>query len=194
MEALDPACVDADVVLGPVLAELVAAGRQLADEVGEVAVIRVVAGGRAQQPDHVARNPSLLSASDVLGSGWFGAVAADAGPGKPLDTPRLEAFWARLEELDVPAFAHPSDGAFVSSMGGRRLARRRPAPRAQRADRVLNGSDNPCWNPMGALEATRSLRLSPEVERDVLEGNARRLLGLPGTPNPERGDEISVRH
>ncbi len=26
--------------------------------------------------------PSLLSASDVLGTGWFGAVAADAGPGK----------------------------------------------------------------------------------------------------------------
>lgn len=26
--------------------------------------------------------PSLLAASDVLGSGWFGAVAAEAGPGK----------------------------------------------------------------------------------------------------------------
>jgi threonine dehydrogenase-like Zn-dependent dehydrogenase len=26
--------------------------------------------------------PSLLSASDVLGTGWFGAVAAEAGPGK----------------------------------------------------------------------------------------------------------------
>jgi threonine dehydrogenase-like Zn-dependent dehydrogenase len=26
--------------------------------------------------------PSLLTASDVLGTGWFGAVAADAGPGK----------------------------------------------------------------------------------------------------------------
>jgi threonine dehydrogenase-like Zn-dependent dehydrogenase len=26
--------------------------------------------------------PSLLSASDVLGTGWFAAVAADAGPGK----------------------------------------------------------------------------------------------------------------
>jgi threonine dehydrogenase-like Zn-dependent dehydrogenase len=28
--------------------------------------------------------PSLLSASDVLGTGWFGAVAAEAGPGKPV--------------------------------------------------------------------------------------------------------------
>jgi threonine dehydrogenase-like Zn-dependent dehydrogenase len=26
--------------------------------------------------------PSLLSASDVLGTGWFGAGAAEAGPGK----------------------------------------------------------------------------------------------------------------
>jgi threonine dehydrogenase-like Zn-dependent dehydrogenase len=26
--------------------------------------------------------PSLLAASDVLGTGWFGAVAAKAGPGK----------------------------------------------------------------------------------------------------------------
>ena len=27
-------------------------------------------------------SPSLLAASDVLGTGWFGAVAAEAGPGK----------------------------------------------------------------------------------------------------------------
>src|SRR6187401_1367411 len=26
--------------------------------------------------------PSLMSASDVLGTGWFAAVAAEAGPGK----------------------------------------------------------------------------------------------------------------
>jgi threonine dehydrogenase-like Zn-dependent dehydrogenase len=31
-------------------------------------------------PDNLI--PSLLAASDVLGTGWFGAVAADAGPGK----------------------------------------------------------------------------------------------------------------
>jgi threonine dehydrogenase-like Zn-dependent dehydrogenase len=31
------------------------------------------------EPDLV---PSLLAASDVLGTGWFGAVAAEAGPGK----------------------------------------------------------------------------------------------------------------
>ncbi len=28
--------------------------------------------------------PSFLAASDVLGTGWFGAVAAQAGPGKPV--------------------------------------------------------------------------------------------------------------
>jgi threonine dehydrogenase-like Zn-dependent dehydrogenase len=33
------------------------------------------------QPDP-ALVPSLLAASDVLGTGWFGAVAAEAGPGK----------------------------------------------------------------------------------------------------------------
>jgi threonine dehydrogenase-like Zn-dependent dehydrogenase len=34
-----------------------------------------------EQPDD-ALIPSLLAASDVLGTGWFGAVAAQAGPGK----------------------------------------------------------------------------------------------------------------
>ena len=35
-------------------------------------------------PDVPAENliPGLLAASDVLGTGWFGAVAADAGPGR----------------------------------------------------------------------------------------------------------------
>jgi threonine dehydrogenase-like Zn-dependent dehydrogenase len=31
-------------------------------------------------PDHLV--PSLLAASDVLGTGWFGAVAAEVGPGR----------------------------------------------------------------------------------------------------------------
>ena len=41
----------------------------------------VVPGGRPADPDVVA---SLLAASDVLGTGWFGAVAAQAGPGKTI--------------------------------------------------------------------------------------------------------------
>ena len=39
----------------------------------------VVPGGCPEDPDVLA---SLLATSDVLGTGWFGAVAAEAGPGK----------------------------------------------------------------------------------------------------------------
>jgi threonine dehydrogenase-like Zn-dependent dehydrogenase len=39
----------------------------------------LVATPAVPPPDMV---PSLLAASDVLGTGWFGAVAAEAGPGK----------------------------------------------------------------------------------------------------------------
>ena len=41
----------------------------------------VVPGGR---PDDEGQIASLLAASDVLGTGWFGAVAAQAGPGKTI--------------------------------------------------------------------------------------------------------------
>lgn len=39
----------------------------------------LVATPATPDPDLI---PSLLAASDVLGTGWFGAVAAEAGPGK----------------------------------------------------------------------------------------------------------------
>jgi threonine dehydrogenase-like Zn-dependent dehydrogenase len=39
----------------------------------------LVATPESPDPDLI---PSLLAASDVLGTGWFGAVAAEAGPGK----------------------------------------------------------------------------------------------------------------
>src|SRR4029450_14070754 len=48
MEALEPRVVAADVVRGPELPEQLAARRQLADEVGELTVVRVAAGFRAQ--------------------------------------------------------------------------------------------------------------------------------------------------
>ena len=35
-----------------------------------------------EQEEAATGEPSLLAASDVLGTGWFGAVAAEAGPGK----------------------------------------------------------------------------------------------------------------
>ena len=40
-----------------------------------------VPGGKPEDPGIIA---SLLAASDVLGTGWFGAVAAQAGPGKTI--------------------------------------------------------------------------------------------------------------
>lgn len=40
-----------------------------------------VPGGEPDDPDRLA---DYLAASDVLGTGWFGAVAAEAGPGKTI--------------------------------------------------------------------------------------------------------------
>ena len=41
----------------------------------------VVPGGKPDDPEVMA---DLLAASDVLGTGWFGAVAAEAGPGRTI--------------------------------------------------------------------------------------------------------------
>ena len=41
----------------------------------------VVPGGRPEDPDRIA---DYLAASDVLGTGWFAAVAAQAGPGRTI--------------------------------------------------------------------------------------------------------------
>jgi threonine dehydrogenase-like Zn-dependent dehydrogenase len=50
----------------------------------QYARIPLADGTLVAAPDHPADDliPSLLTASDVLGTGWFGAVAAEAGPGK----------------------------------------------------------------------------------------------------------------
>jgi threonine dehydrogenase-like Zn-dependent dehydrogenase len=50
----------------------------------EYARIPLADGTLVATPDSPADDliPSLLAASDVLGTGWFGAVAAEAGPGK----------------------------------------------------------------------------------------------------------------
>jgi threonine dehydrogenase-like Zn-dependent dehydrogenase len=50
----------------------------------EYARIPLADGTLVATPDTPADDlvPSLLAASDVLGTGWFGAVAAEAGPGK----------------------------------------------------------------------------------------------------------------
>jgi threonine dehydrogenase-like Zn-dependent dehydrogenase len=61
--------------------------RQLVGAIGtqaEHARIPLADGTLVATPDLPSEDliPSLLAASDVLGTGWFGAVAAQAGPGK----------------------------------------------------------------------------------------------------------------
>ena len=62
--------------------------RQFADQVigsqAERARIPLADGSLVATPGEPPREliPSLLAASDVLGTGWFGAVAAETGPGK----------------------------------------------------------------------------------------------------------------
>jgi len=41
--------------------------------------------------------------------------------GEGLDAPRLEDFWTRVEELGVPMFIHPTDGAFLDHFGDRNI-------------------------------------------------------------------------
>ena len=45
-------------------------------------------------------------------------------------------------------------------------------------ERVFYGSDNPCWNPTGALEAVQALDLPADVLDAVLGQNVRRFLNL----------------
>ncbi|HEX6263802.1 MAG TPA: alcohol dehydrogenase catalytic domain-containing protein, partial [Actinomycetota bacterium] len=61
--------------------------RELMGTIGtqaELARVPLADGTLVTTPDLPAEDliPSFLAASDVLGTGWFGAVAADAGPGK----------------------------------------------------------------------------------------------------------------
>lgn len=188
---------------------------------------------------------------DLRGVSIPGSVA-----GEPLDTPRLEAFFAHVEELGIPMLVHPTDGVFVDVMSGydNRLyfslgrvvdsstavlrlilngtfdrhpnlkvlhfhaggvlpyAAGRLDKNAKSADleqspssyvkqmwvdtamphpltirmaldfygpeRVMYGSDNPCWNPYAALDAVEALRLAPDLHERVLNGNVRSLFDL----------------
>jgi hypothetical protein len=56
VEALEPGVVSADVVGGPEGSKQLAARRQLADEVGEVAVVWIATGFRAQYSHDVVRD------------------------------------------------------------------------------------------------------------------------------------------
>lgn len=46
------------------------------------------------------------------------------------------------------------------------------------ADRVLYGSDNPCWNPRGALNAIESLKLPQDVMKKILSDNVHSIVNL----------------
>lgn len=188
---------------------------------------------------------------DLRGVSMPGSIA-----GEPLDSPRLEPFYARVEELGVPLFIHPNDAAFVGVMSGYgnrlysslgrvvdssvavlrlvlsgmldrhpglkilhfhaggvlpyaagRLDKNAKAPELNEipsvylkrmwvdtamphsltirmaldfygTERVFYGSDNPCWNPTGALEAVQALDLPADVLDAVLGQNVRRFLNL----------------
>lgn len=193
--------------------------------------------------------------------GLIGVSLPGSIAGEPLDAPRLEPVYARIEELGLPIFVHPTDGVFVrpmmgddysnmiymslgrvvdSSTGILRLVlsgmldrhpdlkivhfhaggvlpfaagrldknaryegiKDKPTAYLKRmwadtamphaltirmaldfygTDRVLYGSDNPCWNPRGALDAIEELRLPDDVMRMVLHDNVHRLVNL-GAP------------
>src|ERR1700722_9612023 len=67
VQVFDGGVVEADVVRGPADAELVALGGELADEVGEVPVVRVATGGPAQDGDGLAGG-AIPVAVEGLGS------------------------------------------------------------------------------------------------------------------------------
>ena len=80
--------------------------------------------------------PDFLAASDVLGTGWFGAVAADAGPGKTvavvgdgavglLRRAGRPATRRRTDHRDEPPRSPPAAGAGVRRHRHRRRTRRR---------------------------------------------------------------------
>jgi aminocarboxymuconate-semialdehyde decarboxylase len=196
----------------------------------------------------------LEHAVEVLGLRGVSIPGSIAG--EPIDAPRLEPFYARVAELGVPMFVHPTDGVFVDVMEGydngiyKSLGRvvdssvavlrlvlsglfdrlpdlkvlhfhaggvlpyaagrldknakvaaleepptaylkrmwvdtAMPHPLTLRmaldfygADRVLYGSDNPCWNPLAALEALHSLEL-PEAQLEAVHaGNVGALMDL----------------
>jgi aminocarboxymuconate-semialdehyde decarboxylase len=176
--------------------------------------------------------------------------------GEPIDAPRLEPFYARVEQLGVPIFIHPTDGALEDALAGNdgriqlslgrvvdssvgvlrlvlsgvldrypalkilhfhcggvlpyaagRLDKNARIPGIDEQptaylkrmwvdtamphsltirmamdfygiDRVLYGSDNPCWNPTAALDATNALALPDADARKVMDENVRGLMDL----------------
>jgi hypothetical protein len=77
VEELEAGDVLAHVVAGPAHAELQALGRELPDEVGEVAIVGVVAGGGGQHGDNVVGGPVPVAV--LAGTAWMSRVSVDTG-------------------------------------------------------------------------------------------------------------------
>jgi aminocarboxymuconate-semialdehyde decarboxylase len=192
-----------------------------------------------------------ISTLDLRGVSIPGSIA-----GEGLDAPRLAPFWARVEELGVPMFIHPTDGVFVDVMEGyenklyKALGRvvdssagvlrlilsgtldrhpdlkilhfhaggvlpyaagrlnknaglttlehppseylkrmwvdtAMPAPLTLKTaiefyglERVMYGSDNPCWTPMAAFETAQALELPEGEFAQLMDTNVRKLVDL----------------
>ena len=98
---------------------------------------------------------SLLAASDVLGTGWFAAVAAEAGPGKT-----------------VPACL-VGDGAvgLLAILAARQLGAERIIAMSRHADRQADPPRNsapPTSSKSGATRASRRSRNSPAAMAPTL--------------------------
>lgn len=190
---------------------------------------------------------------DLRGVAMPGSIGGD-----PIDAPRLEPLYARIEQLGLPIFVHPSDGLFPETMHGDaygnlvymslgrvvdssvgvlrlilsgildryptlkivqfqaggvlpyaagRLDKNASAATLDRKpteylkamwvdtamphdltikmalefygnDRVLYGSDNPCWNPRASLDTLESLELPDDVMQKVMYDNAHDVVNL----------------
>src|SRR5215813_12907136 len=196
---------------------------------------------------------------DLMGVNMPGSIGSDSR----IDAERLEPFYARVEELGLPLFLHPTDAVFVDMLDGydgslhlslgrvvevsvaamrlvlsgmmerhpglkivmshtggalpyqsgrmdkngknaklprspstyiRRMYTDTVSPHSMGIkfaieyygiDRVMYGSDYPCWDPATALALIQEIGL-PDVDLEkVLYGNARWILGL-GDPTTAR--------
>jgi aminocarboxymuconate-semialdehyde decarboxylase len=236
--------------------EMAAAQRRYAGRVWATGVVPLVDAALALDVlEHAVTELGLVGVS----------IPGSIGSDPRIDAERLEPFYARVEQLDVPLFLHPTDALFVDVLDGYdgalylslgrvvdvsvaayrlvlsgimerhpklkvfmshtggalpyqagRLDKNSRAARLPRppstylkrmytdtvsphalgvkfaaeyygVDRILYGSDYPCWNPAAALEVLAGAGLSEEDQARILGANARRFFGLrdPDAPGVE---------
>src|SRR4051794_2490885 len=103
--------------------------------------------------------PSLLAASDVLGTGWFGAVAAHAGPGKTVAMSR-----------------HPQRQALAEFYGATDIVEERGDEGVERVKSLTNG--------LGAhsvVEAVGTPEAFTQAIHSTRGGGHMSFVGVPGT-------------